>query len=840
MRTKLTRFIVPIMFCIGFISFSPVVHAQIIVKDTSRTTGSGFGEFPDDNEMGKSTSIKNRIMQLKRAGVSDDEIVDFFSKRKVEPGFDVRLFLKSKGRYKSQQEEEDDIMATDLEAELDFEEDEITPFGVKKRKKTRAEIEKDPLLKGKSDSLDLMKKKKILLEQKKKKEKEDFLARKDTILDNIFGQKLFSQKAINFSPDENIIPPDDYLLGPGDEIVVTIWGTAEFYNSYLVDKDGSIYPEGVGRINLLGVKLKTAREMIKQRFASIVSAGANVEVVMGKARTIRINVVGEVVQPGTYTISALHSAFNALYLAGGPNDIGSLRSIYIKREGKTIDTLDVYAYLIKGDMNHQIFLHNNDFIIVPSQKKVVNMAGEVKRPIKYELKPYEHMKDLLLYSGGPKPEASTQNVQIRRYFGNEVNVVNLDLVDMLAKGTDFILEDGDSITFSKLLDTAYNTVQALGEFKYPGVYQIKKGDRIWDLLDKSGGLTKEAYTKRAYIQRINDKLEIDYIPVDLQSILRMGAASSSNIELAHFDALKVYYIEDFKDIKYISIRGEIRKPGSYIYSGKRTLKDLIYQAGGPTDQADFNQMEVSRVISDEGSMRSTKTQVINLRLKLDWENDASLDSFDLKPFDQVFIRKNPNFELQENVKVQGEVFYPGEYSKLEKSERLSSIVNRAGGLTKDAYLEGTKIIRDKQEVVIDLKKALDKPGSTYDNILKDGDIVMVPEVNDVVRVEGGVLYPVNISFDPSRTNFSTYLNSAGGFGERAMKRKSIVRYANGKIKRTKSFLFIKFYPKVDKGATVQVPVRPLQANQGVNIQAIVGITTGLVTMLVLISQLSTR
>lgn len=840
MRTKLTRFIVPIMFCLGFISFSPVAHAQIIVKDTSRTTGSDFDEFPDDNEMGKSTSIKNRIMQLKKAGVSDDEIVDFFSKRKVEPGFDVRLFLKSKGRYKSQQEEEDDIMATDLEAELDFEEEEITPFGVKKRKKTRAEIEKDPLLKGKSDSLELMKKKKILLEQKKKKEKEDFLARKDTILDNIFGQKLFSQKAINFSPDENIIPPDDYLLGPGDEIVVTIWGTAEFYNSYLVDKDGSIYPEGVGRINLLGVKLKTAREMIKQRFASIVSAGANVEVVMGKARTIRINVVGEVVQPGTYTISALHSAFNALYLAGGPNDIGSLRSIYIKREGKTIDTLDVYAYLIKGDMNHQIFLHNNDFIIVPSQKKVVNMAGEVKRPIKYELKPYEHMKDLLLYSGGPKPEASTQNVQIRRYFGNEVNVVNLDLVDMLAKGTDFILEDGDSITFSKLLDTAYNTVQALGEFKYPGVYQIKKGDRIWDLLDKSGGLTKEAYTKRAYIQRINDKLEIDYIPVDLQSIIRSGAASSSNIELAHFDALKVYYIEDFKDIKYISIRGEIRKPGSYIYSGKRTLKDLIYQAGGPTDQADFNQMEVSRVISDEGSMRSTKTQVINLRLNSDWENDASLDSFDLKPFDQVFIRKNPNFELQENVKVQGEVFYPGEYSKLEKSERLSSIVNRAGGLTKDAYLEGTKIIRDKQEVVIDLKKALDKPGSTYDNILKDGDIVMVPEVNDVVRVEGGVLYPVNISFDPSRTNFSTYLNSAGGFGERAMKRKSIVRYANGKIKRTKSFLFIKFYPKVDKGATVQVPVRPLQANQGVNIQAIVGITTGLVTMLVLISQLSTR
>ena len=840
MRTKLTRFIVPIMVCIGFIYFSPAVHAQIIVKDTSRVTGSGFDEFPEDNEMGKSTSIKNRIMQLKRAGVSDDEIVDFFSKRKVEPGFDVKLFLKSKGRYKSEQEEEDDIMATDLEAEMDFEEDEITPFGVKKRKKTRAEIEKDPLLKGKSDSLELMKKKKILLEQKKKKEKEDFLARKDTILDNIFGQKLFSQKAINFSPDENIIPPDDYLLGPGDEIIVTIWGTAEFYNSYLVDKDGSIYPEGVGRINLLGVKLKKAREMIQQRFASIVSGGANVEVVMGKARTVRINVVGEVVQPGTYTISALHTAFNALYLAGGPNDIGSLRSIYIKREGKTIDTLDVYAYLIKGDMNHQIFLHNNDFIIVPSQKKVVNMAGEVKRPIKYELKPYEQMKDLLLYSGGPKPEASTQNVQIRRYSGNEVNVLNLDLADMLANGKDFILEDGDSITFSKLLDSAYNTVQALGEFKYPGVYQIKKGDRIFDLIEKSGGLTKEAYTKRAYIQRINDKLEIDYIPVDLQSILRMGAASTSNIELSHFDALKVYYIEDFKDVKYISIRGEIRKPGSYIYTGKRTLKDLIYQAGGPTDQADFNQMEVSRVIADEGSMRSTKTQVINLKLNSDWENDSSLDSFSMKPFDQVFIRKNPNFELQENVQVKGEVFYPGEYSKLEKSERLSSIVNRAGGLTKDAYLEGTKIIRDKQEVVIDLKKALEKPGSTYDNILKDGDIVMVPEVNDVVRVEGGVLYPVNISFDPGRTNFSTYLNSAGGFGERAMKRKSIVRYANGKIKRTKSFLFIKFYPKVDKGATVQVPVRPLQANQGVNIQAIVGITTGLVTMLVLISQLSTR
>jgi len=837
MHTKLRLFILPLAICLAFIVCAPYAHAQVILKDTTKT-GSGFDDFPNESDVGKSNSIKSRILQLKRAGVSDDEIVDFFSKRKVDPGFDVRLFLKSKGKYSSIKDEEDDIMSTDLDQDFEADEDEITPFGIKKRKKSRAEIDKDPLLKARADSLEMMKKKKVLLEMKKKKEKEDFLAKKDTVLDNIFGQKLFSQKSMNFAPDENIIPPEDYKLGPGDEIVVTIWGTAEFYNSYLVDKDGSIYPEGVGRINLLGVELKKAREIIRQRFQSIVSDGANVEVVMGKARTIRVNVVGEVVQPGTYTLSALHTAFNALYLSGGPNNIGSLRSIYIKREGKTIDTLDVYAYLIKGDINHQIFLHNNDFIIVPSQSKVVSMAGEVKRPIKYELKLSENMKDLLLYSGGPKPEASTKNVQIRRYSNNEVNIVNLNLEDLKLSGKDFALDDGDSITFSRLLDSAYNSVQALGEFKYPGVYQIKKGDRILDLLNNAGGITKEAYTKRAYIQRINERLEIDYIPIDLQSVIQYGNTSIANIELQHFDAFKIYYIEDFKDIKYISIHGEIRSPGSYIHAGRRTLKDLIYQSGGPTDQADFNTIEVSRVVSTEGNMRTSKTEVIYLNMRMDWENDNTLDSFILKPFDQVFIRKNPNFELQENVIVKGEIYYPGGYSKMNKSERISSIIKRAGGLTKDAYLEGTMIIRDKQEVVIDLKKALDKPGSTYDNILKDGDIVVVPEVNDVVRVEGGVLYPVNISFDPNRTSFSTYLNSAGGFGERAMRRKSIVRYANGKIKRTKSFLFIKFYPKVDKGATVQVPVRPLQTNSGLNAQTIVGITTGLVTIFVLLSQVS--
>lgn len=835
MRAKLHTLLLTAGILFGFLLSFNTLQAQVIVKDSSKT---GMGdEFPDD-DLARRSNIKNRILQLKKAGVSDDEIIQFFSKRKGDPGFDVKVFLESKGKYTNKEQEEQDILSTDLEAEMDAEEEEITPFGRRKKKLSKAEIEKDPKLKAEADSLELMKKKKILLLEKKKQEKEDFLAKKDTILDNIFGQRLFSQKSMNFAPDENIIPPDDYLLGPGDEIIVTIWGTAEFYESYEVDKDGSIYPEGVGRINLLGVQLKTAREIIRSRFKSIVAAGANVEVVMGKARTIRVNVVGEVVQPGTYTLSALHTAFNALYLAGGPNEIGSLRKIYIKREGKTIDTLDVYDYLINGNIKNQIFLHNNDFVIVSSQGKVVSLAGEVKRATKYELKATENMKSLLMFSGGPKPEASSRNIQVRRYSNNEVNVLTLDLEQMLKDGSDFRLEDGDSLTFARLLDTLRNSVQALGEFKYPGVYQIEKGDRVLDLLNKAGGLTKEAYLKRAYIERINDNLEIDYLPVDLQSVLQHGPNSQSNVELQQFDAFRVYYIEDFKDIRYISIRGEVRKEGTYIYSGKRSLKDLIYHAGGPTDQADFSQLEVSRVYTEEGFRKGSKTEVFQIRFTVDWENDKGLDSFLLKPFDQVFIRKNPNFELQENVLLVGEVLFPGEYSKIDKGERISSLIKRAGGLTKDAYMEGTKILRNKQEVVIDLKKALDKPGSTYDNILKDGDKVLVPEVNDVVRVEGGVLYPVNISFDPNRTNFKTYLNSAGGFGERAVKRKSIVRYANGKIKRTNSFLFIRFYPKVDKGATVMVPVKPLQANQGMNTQAIVGIISALATLMLVASQIT--
>lgn len=835
MRAKLHSLLLTAGIFLGFLFSADILKAQVIVKDS--TAGGMNEEFPE-GELGKKSNIRSRILQLKKAGVSDEEIIQFFGKRKTDPNFDVKVFLESKGKYTNRELEEQDILSTDLEAEIESEEEEMTPWGKRKKKLSKAELEKNPLLKAQADSLEMMKKKKILLLEKKKKEKEDFLAKKDTVLDNIFGQRLFSQKSMNFSPDENIVPPEDYKLGPGDEIIVTIWGTAEFYESYEVDKDGSIYPEGVGRINLLGVPLKTAREMIRSRFRSIVAGGANVEVVMGKARTIRVNVVGEVVQPGTYTLSALHTAFNALYLAGGPNEIGSLRNIFIKREGKTIDTLDVYSYLIQGDIKNQIFLHNNDFIIVSSQGKVVNLAGEVKRATKYELKSTENMKDLMLYSGGPKPEASEKNVQIRRYANNEVNIFTLDLDEMLSRKGDFNLMDGDSITFFRVLDTLHNSVMAMGEFKYPGVYQIKKGDRVWDLLEKAGGLTKEAYTKRAYIERINANLEIDYLPVDLQSILQYGKNSLSNIELQQFDAFRVYYIEDFKDIRYISIRGEVRKEGTYIYSGKRSLKDLIYHAGGPTDQADFTTLELSRVFNDEGFRKSSKTEVLQIKFTADWDNDKALDSFLLKPFDQVFIRKNPNFELQENVLLVGEVLYPGEYTKSDKGERISSLIKRAGGLTKDAYMEGTKILRNNQEVVIDLKKALDKPGSTYDNILKDGDKVLVPEVNDIVRVEGGVLYPVNISFDPSRTSFKTYLNSAGGFGERAVKRKSIVRYANGKIKRTNSILFVRFYPKVDKGATVMVPIKPVQANQGMNTQAIVGIISALATLMLVASQIT--
>jgi len=812
---------------------TPVLNAQIIVKDSSQRNDME-NDFPMDEEV-ESRSLKSRILQLKKAGVPDDEIIDFFSRRKKEPDFDVKLFLDSKGKYSNKKQEEEDILSTDLEEGEEEDSDSNDPYRRRYSSKKKKNLEKDPKLRAEADTLEMMKKKKILLLEKKRIEKETFLTRKDTILDNIFGQKMFSQKTVNFAPDDNIVPPQDYPLGPGDEIIVTIWGNAEFYNSYELDRDGSIYPEGVGRISLLGTPLKKAKEIIKQKFEGIIAQGSSVEVSVGRARTIRVNVVGEVVQPGSYNLSALHNAFNALYLAGGPNEIGSLRTIYLKRDGKTIDSMDVYGYLIDGDLPNQMFLRNNDFIIVPTQKKVVSLAGAVKRETQYELRWSEQLQALLKYSGGAKADASLHNIQIRRYSDNEVKVMTVNLEELNKKGLDYELRDGDSITFMRIRDTLKNSVEAMGEIAYPGIYQIKKGDRVSDLLEKAGGLTKEAYNKRIYVLRINDLLEIDYIPVDYTSILKEGYNSSSNIALQQFDALKIFYTEDFKDTKYITVKGEVRKSGAYIYTGRRSLKDIIYLAGGPTDGADLNHVELSRVIT-EGEGKKTKTEVLILKISNDWENDASLDSFMLKPYDQLFFRQNPSFELQENVYISGEVKYPGEYSKTNKGERISSLVKRAGGLTFDAYVSGAIIIRKKEEVVIDLTRALENPGSAFDNILKKGDRLIIPEVNDIVRVEGAVLYPVNVSFDPDRSSFQHYLNSAGGFRDRAMKRKSFVKYANGKIKRTKTYFFLRSYPLIEKGATIIVPEKPARTESGINAQQLVGIISSLVTIFVLLNQ----
>jgi len=666
--------------------------------------------------------------------------------------------------------------------------------------------------------------------------------------DKTFGANVFSNASVT-DLTELSTPPLDYPIGVGDHIIVALWGAAEFQESYVVARDGAIFPQGLGKINVAGLTFDNMRAIVYSRFRSVVPGGTNISISIGQPRSINVNVVGEVNNQGPVTVSAFSNAFNVIAMAGGVSEFGNLRNIQVKRNGRVIDEIDVYKYLTTGDFGKHIYLQNNDFVIVGFVEKKVLATGQFKRPMYYQLKADEGVKALLRYSGGLNPDALSSALKVIR-TENEKQVqrdVNANAIMKIA-GQDFLLQDGDIVKVDLVKPGIINKVEVRGEITYPDVYELRPGDRLFDVINRAGGVTRNTYLPRAYIFRgagDSTNLRSDRLEVDLSNINDGDLSSTSNVELLANDIVQLFAVSEFSDPQYVEIFGEVRKEGKVRKYGGMSLQDLLYLSGGIKPSAEYGRLEISSIVdvdSAKQGLKPTRTVVRSYAILPDLQLDSAAAQVKLKPYDQVFVRKNPTFELQQNIELRGLIKYPGLYPRLNKYERLSSYIDRAGGLIDNANLGGAVLYRTKTEyfrekivekpvldtagnvildsaklsidqamdepVSIDLYKALKYRNSKHDIVLQERDLIFIPEINPFVSVQGRVQSPLKIAYDKEHTSLLYYIDKAGGFGVKPWKKRVYVKYANGKSKRTKSIFFIKFYPRVEEGSIVVVPEKP--------------------------------
>ncbi|MBP6431282.1 MAG: SLBB domain-containing protein [Ferruginibacter sp.] len=676
------------------------------------------------------------------------------------------------------------------------------------------------------------------------------------VTEQTYGMNLFRGGAVA-QISELSTPPLDYPIGVNDQIIVSMWNGAEATLDYTVARDGSIFPASIGKIYLQGLTFGNVRSMLMQRFKAFVPASTNLTVSLGQPRSINVNVAGEVNKQGPVTVSAFTNAFNVIAMAGGVTDLGNLRSILIKRNGRVIDELDVYKYLTTGDFGKHIYLDNNDFVIVQTAEKSVKAEGKFKRPMYYQLKKGEGVKALLKYAGGLEKDAFSSGMKIyrtelERQVIKDVNataIINPTNDPRFAK-EDYDLVDGDIVKVIAVNPGLINKVELKGEVSYPGLYEIRKGDKLFDLINRAGGITLNTYLPRAYIFRgggDSTNIKTSRVDVNLTDITKNDTASQFNVNIYANDQILLFSNNQFGDRQYVEIFGEVRKEGKVNKYGGMTLQDLLYLSGGLKQSAEYGRIEISSVIdvdSAKRDQRPTRTVLKTYKVLPTLELDSVSAKYILKPYDQVYVRKNPSFELQQLVQVNGLVKYPGPYPRLDKYERLSSYIARSGGLKEYADVAGAILYRKKTQyysenvtkkissvtdslgnlkldsaqisiaeaaqepVSIDLYKALKHKNSKHDIVLQEGDIIFIPEINPFVNVKGTVQSPLKLTFDKEHTNVNYYIDKAGGFGIRPWKRRVYVTYANGKSRRTTNILFFHFYPKVQEGATITVPFRP--------------------------------
>ncbi|MFI5134757.1 MAG: SLBB domain-containing protein [Chitinophagales bacterium] len=636
----------------------------------------------------------------------------------------------------------------------------------------------------------------------------------------IFGHDYFRNKNFQmFNRTTDAQAMGDYVIGVGDQLGINVWGYSSYSGSYTVDETGSIMPEGVGKIYVKGLTLDKAKQLIRSRFATYLDMpNSQIEVTIIYSRVITVNIVGDVFNPGSYSIPALNTAFNALLASGGPTDLGTVRQIFIKRQGETVRTLDVYQFLLDPNSSTDFFLENNDYIFVPPAQKVVSIGGEVNRPFKYELLDNDDLASLIRYAGGLTSKAYTQSVDIKRFNNGQFLLldVNLDSLNR-AKGK-FQLMNGDEVLIGTVPSQIFKFVKVSGAVMEPGQYAYTDGMRISDLVAKAHGITPQAMGDRAYIIRKNTDLSSTYIPF-IPDNFSKNLNSADNLKLQNLDEVVFFDKKTFVDSSYVQVSGAVRLPSKYSYAAGMTLGDVLYTSGGMKPEAANTRIEVSRFHSDSsgksaGAPRVIATFAIDSQLNI--LNAGA--TFKLKAYDFVFVRSIVARDTQMVVTLKGEVMYPGNYVMQSKTEKLASVIQRAGGLTKWANAGQTTLVRKDENrgiVFMSLDKALDDPKSKYNVILKPGDVINVPVTNDLVTISGMINYPYKDSLGFVNTPYESgkhakwYIKKYGlGFDKYAEKARTYVVQPGGTVEGTHNFTFIRSYPKVQKGSYVVVPYTP--------------------------------
>ena len=686
--------------------------------------------------------------------------------------------------------------------------------------------------------------------------------------ERVYGQSFFTSQNLTFAPNMNMPTPANYVLGAGDEILIDIWGNSELNVRYTIAPDGHVTIPGLGRIQLSGMNVKQAETRIRNEFAVIYSdlddpyPGTFLAISIGNVRSIKVNVMGEVSRPGTYTLSSFASAFHALYAAGGTSRIGSIRNIRLFRAGKAVATVDLYEYLMKGNNMADITLQDGDIVMVEPYGILAQAAGEVKRPMWYELKEGETLDDLIRYAGGYSGNAYRGTISVLRKGSEEMEAHTLSE----AEYGFFQLKDGDRAEVGNILENYANMVEVTGSVYRPGRYAVGEQIRtVGDLVKVAQGTTGDAYLKRVLLYRENEDLTRSMQSFSLEALL---SGQISDIELKKNDLLHIPSVLSLESDFTVYIGGEVRYPDSYPYATNMTLEDIILRAGGLTEAASTARVDVYRRIKNpSGTAVPTESGERFTFTLADGEIVSSDPGFTLQPYDQVVIRRSPAYEVQQNVTIGGEVLFGGQYAKLRKDERLSSFVERSGGLTPYAYVKGARLTRrltaaelrqarealrlkleadvtdeenrtnveeqlaqvdlSSRPVGIDLERALKNPGGTEDIILRDGDVLTIPEFEATVRISGAVSYPNTVTYRKNK-KLGYYISQAGGFSRLAQKRSPYVVYMNGQVASGR-------WAKIEPGCEIIVPERP--EREPFTLQSIMGMTTSLATIALLISNL---
>lgn len=649
----------------------------------------------------------------------------------------------------------------------------------------------------------------------------------DTIVqqvENVYGQKVFSKARLElFSKTRVEQAPDNYILGNGDEIMISIWGNSLLNKSYKVASDGSINPKRIGKIFLKGLSLEEVRKTLKKKLKSYYDFDdSNIRIEVLYSRDLSVHVVGEVNQPGTYQMKGFHTAFNALYAAQGMTDIGSVRNILIRRQGTDYKILDLYKFLMDPTVEESIYLEEGDFIIVPAHGNLVTIEGEINRPAQFELKDGEGIDELIKYAGGKTPRAYCKNIQITRIIDNKEKMININLEELQEMGQAFPLQTGDKVLVRSIPEELQNFVNIEGAVKIPGQYELIDSMTISDLVTVSEGLLYDSYIKRAYLVRVEKDLVKYYKSLDLAKIMA-NPKGEGDLSLQPFDNIIVFSKSDFIDEDSVMINGAVRKPGNFVFGEGMNLKDLLYLSGGLKKEAAISRIEISRVLdySKDLSVYRPSRTVVKI-IEVDFEMGVTEDDalFELKPMDQINVRIEPIYETHQNVTLLGEVNYPGTYTLLTKNDRLLDVLIRAGGLTNWAFPEGAKLYRSENKqgyLFIELQKLMTNTNnSKYNYVLRAGDTLIVPKINNLVSISGGIEYPgidtlgqINAPYTKGRRakyyvkRYGVGFNRKGG----AMKRKTMVELPSGIVKKTRNFGVFKIYPRVVKGSEVIVPVK---------------------------------